>query len=331
MTDHGDIENETGQLRQEAAAWFARMRGPDADRYRRAFDDWLARGALHRGAYNRIAETFSAGKTLKEEQVEDAARRNANLFRGALVSAILCIIVLTAFGLDRWKSANATLVGDKPAQFVSVIGQMRRIGLSDGSVVTLDSNSLLSVRFSRSSRYLRLERGRARFAVIHDGRPFTVFAGDDRVVAHGTVFDVGFRDDGGVDVALLRGAIDVTKLEHMTGKPAGRSVTLAPGHGIVSMPRAGLSAPVPIESEPDWTRQIAAFDRAHLSEVVAAANRYSVDKIVIADPEVARLRVSGTFRIVDAPRLCARLAALFGLVVDTRTPGMIVLRHHPSE
>jgi transmembrane sensor len=68
-----------------------------------------------------------------------------------------------------------------------------------------------------------------------------------------------------------------------------------------------------------------------LSEVVSAANRYSVDKIVIADPAIATLRVSGTFRIVDAPGLCEKLAALFDLVVDRRTPGIIVLRRKLPE
>lgn len=331
MIDHDDAEDETGQLRQEAASWFARMRGPEADRYRGAFDAWLARGALHRGAYNRIAETFSAGKMLKEARENTPKSRLAVLLRKAMVGGALVVLVLIALRLTRNQPIDVPTGTSNPIQFVSLVGQMRRIPLADGSVVTLDSDSLLSVRFSRSSRSLRLERGRARFQVSHDGRPFAVIAGDDRVVAHGTVFDVGFRDDGGVEVALLRGVIDVTKLEHMTGHPLGRRVTLQPGQRLVSTPRSDLPAPVTIGSEADWTRQMAVFDRAALSEVVAAANRYSVDKIVIPDPAVARLRVSGTFRIVDAPRLSARLAALFGLVVDTDTPGMIVLRRRPSK
>src|SRR5690242_17972648 len=100
MIDHGDAKDETGQLRQEAATWFARMRGPDADRYREAFDDWLARGALHRSAYNRIAETFSAGKTLKEEKPCERKRRRTALLQRVLVGAILCVILLVSLGVD---------------------------------------------------------------------------------------------------------------------------------------------------------------------------------------------------------------------------------------
>ena len=66
-------EPETGppaedQLLQEAAAWFARMRGPDAEASRDEFEAWLARGALHRRAYNRAAEIFAMGKVLGDNQ-----------------------------------------------------------------------------------------------------------------------------------------------------------------------------------------------------------------------------------------------------------------------
>ena len=51
-----DRDRPQGQLFEEAAAWFARMRGPDAEASRDEFEAWLARGALHRSAYNRAAD-----------------------------------------------------------------------------------------------------------------------------------------------------------------------------------------------------------------------------------------------------------------------------------
>jgi ferric-dicitrate binding protein FerR (iron transport regulator) len=108
-------------------------------------------------------------------------------------------------------------------------------------------------------------------------------------------------------------------------------VTLRSGQRLVGGLQENMPSPVAIGTEPDWTRQLAVFNRAPLSDVVSAANRYSIDKIVIVDPAIARLRVSGTFRIVEAPRLCDKLAALFDLVVDRRTPGIIVLRRNPSK
>lgn len=63
MTDPRTPEDEArqDQLLEEASLWFARMRGPEADINRPAFNKWLARGAAHLGAYNRAAEIFSMG------------------------------------------------------------------------------------------------------------------------------------------------------------------------------------------------------------------------------------------------------------------------------
>lgn len=65
MTGTSDLPASGGRLRDEAAEWFAVMRGPDAEVRRAEFEAWLERQAIHREAYNRIAETFSLGKALK--------------------------------------------------------------------------------------------------------------------------------------------------------------------------------------------------------------------------------------------------------------------------
>ncbi|MGN6620645.1 MAG: FecR domain-containing protein, partial [Sphingomonas sp.] len=184
MTGHQGSDGDAGQLRQEAAAWFARMRGPEAEQHRGAFEAWLARGALHRAAYNRIAETFSAGKVLKDEPQGTWGFLKLSSVRAGALVGVLTLFVLLVWAVGGNRSLSTPAASGVPTQLVSVIGQMRRIPLADGSVVTLDSDSLLSVRFDRSSRYLRLEHGRARFEVSHDGRPFAVIAGNDRVVAH---------------------------------------------------------------------------------------------------------------------------------------------------
>ena len=50
-----------GQLRSEATNWFLTMRDRDAEQHRAEFEKWLARGAMHRAAYNSIAHTYLIG------------------------------------------------------------------------------------------------------------------------------------------------------------------------------------------------------------------------------------------------------------------------------
>src|SRR3546814_2384163 len=99
MNEDNDTPKRPGNLRDEAAEWFAIMRGPDADARREEFEAWLARGALHRTAYNKIAETFSIGKGLKEDAPDDAgsaAPSPASQKPGILKMAVLALFLVVA-------------------------------------------------------------------------------------------------------------------------------------------------------------------------------------------------------------------------------------------
>src|SRR3546814_2415667 len=69
MVDKRRNPFEGNQLNREAIEWFARMRGDEAERHRASFERWLARGALHRSAYNRIANVYSEGKGVNWENL----------------------------------------------------------------------------------------------------------------------------------------------------------------------------------------------------------------------------------------------------------------------
>ena len=63
--------------------------------------------------------------------------------------------------------------------------------LADGSVLYLNTDTAVTIRYSRTERLVVLKSGQAGFEVAHDpNRPFRVFAGPAEAVAHGTEFDV---------------------------------------------------------------------------------------------------------------------------------------------
>src|SRR3954468_14837834 len=98
-----------GQLLEEAATWFARMRGPEAEASRARFEAWLARGALHRRAYNRASEIFAMGKLLAGEAdaEPDAAQRPERRRRRTIVLACAALLLLCAGGFLLRPLANA--------------------------------------------------------------------------------------------------------------------------------------------------------------------------------------------------------------------------------
>jgi transmembrane sensor len=349
MTNGEPFIPKRSQLRDEAAEWFAVMHGPDADARRSEFNAWLARGAVHREAYNRIGERFSQGKDLSREDFDNAlevdldGRRKRNHRTGLAVGAALFLSagVMLLWGRPAGPSADPqpqveASVNRPPVprrEFATTVGEIRTFRLDDGSAVTLDTDSLLSVAFNDTSRFLRLERGRARFDVAHEARAFVVSAGNGTITARGTLFDVRLDPGNRVSVHLLRGAVDVVggRLMPIAADATVQVQHLKAGEEIAysdaEPPRPDT---VPSAGEESWPTATQEFDGVPLSSLVTEANRYSAIKIVLA-PELTSLKVSGTFRIDDTRKLAERLALLFDLTVRRTDTEEIVLSPKTSK
>jgi transmembrane sensor len=319
------------------------MRGPNADAQRVAFEAWLARSASHRSAYSRISEVFSMGKRLKPlAPIDDQSpptQRPSRPYRHfvLVVGGVALLSSIAWLATDRsglLQGAQYAFVARKaaaqsalPSRLTTRLGEIRQFRLSDGSTVTLDTDSQLLLAYGPDVRRLRLERGRARFTVAHEERPFIVAAGRGWVTAHGTIFDVRLTSKAIVVVRLLRGAIDVDLPRASRSGDAQRVVKRIRPGGEIAFTNAQVPAPPTnvVASDDNWPAAIRDLDHVRLADLVAEANRYSMIRISLASPVIGDLRVSGTFRINDPSKLADNLAALLGLDVDARTPGEIRL------
>ena len=313
------------------------MRGPDAAAYRPDFDAWLARGAAHLGAYNRATEIFSMGKFLAEPGeglgADDVAPRRRR-WPAALVLAAAAVAVVLTFWLTATNTTLLRLAGsseiarmrDKnqahPILLSTGAESGKSFALADGSTLTLDRDSVLSVHYSRSMRALRLTRGRGRFDVAHESRPFIVYAGRGSVTARGTLFDVAIDPRQHVSVRLLRGAVDVALPQQV------RAVRhLTPGQEVsFTMTAMSASTSAVVADHATAGLGIEDFDRVALSDLLANANRRGGRPIRVADPVLGTIRVSGRFSLANPAKLADHLAAVQNLVVDTSDPEQITLR-----
>jgi transmembrane sensor len=325
------------QLFDEAADWFAKMRGPDADLHRPAFEAWLVRGAVHRSAYNRIAEIFTdSGRVEDPDSASNNGKHPPQGRRGALTTIALVIGMAAALATFCLYSRAFTPQATSPERFLAVaprvptlgstVGEIRRIVLADGSSIILDTDSLVSVAFTAQERRLRLIRGRARFEVAHEGRPFRVSAGTGLVTARGTIFDVQLDPRGKVAVILLRGAVDVS----LPGTGAIAQQRLHPGEKTEFDDRFEAPQPIPAREANVWMHGQGEFHDVPLSEIVAAANRYSIVPILIPDPQVQKLRISGIFSLRDTQALSAKLATLFDLDRELGPDRITLKRRRPQ-
>ena len=251
-------------------------------------------------------------------------------WRGAALVASLVLGIITLwFTLLSWQS---------PMTFQTVVGEQSSFTLQDGSVVFLNTNSKVRVGWLPAERHIELVRGEARFKVAKDAsRPFTVATTAAAVRALGTVFNVR-AEPLGTQVAVLEGQVEVTAAP--TTAPAfGTPVTANEGSTAVQPPAiervrlaAGERAAVTshgiqtntgptIEAVLAWTERRLVFRDQPLDAVVHEFNRYRMHPLVLDDPGLASLRISGVFDLSDPESLIAYLGTYEAVQVDRRSDG----------
>jgi len=197
-------------------------------------------------------------------------------------------------------AAAPSLTAFGSADYVTGRGQKSMIDLSDGTRLTLDADSAIDVAFANGRRDVRLLRGRAFFDVAHDrDHPFAVQAAERVITALGTQFDVSLLS-GGLQVVLTEGSVSVGVASE---KAAGASVKLKPGQTFLA-PKDGVGkvTTADVDKALAWKQDVVEFRDQPLSEAIVDLNRYTRAKIIIKDPKVAALRVTGVFKTGDIKR-----------------------------
>lgn len=285
-----------GTVTEQAAAWFLRLNDPScSDADRRAFDAWLGASDRHAEEYRRFQHLWRRLDGIPAARPAGQSRRVA-----AFVAAL-------ALGVG-------LLIGRQPAgpgaateeTFATAIGETRQAVLADGTTVDLNADSRLVVALDARTRRIRVERGEALFVVARDpARSFEVQAGAGVLRDIGTTFDVALAGER-VTVGVIEGAVEVRL-------PGSHEKAVVGGGERIAYSPAGLSPPGRFDGEAAtaWRAGRFVFREMPLSEVVEQLNRHHVRQTVLADVRLARLRVSGAFRIADREGLLTAIEALY--------------------
>ena len=304
-------------LRQAAADWFARMRGPGAHGAIDGFKAWYAVPA-NAAAYDKLVRRWEQSAFLPNAPLDRRARL-ARLGRAPeprrfLVGGAVALVLLLAGGIYLVPRALDRGAATPVANDRQVAAQLR---LADDSQVSLQPGAALAP-VGRDARHYRLMRGAARFEVAHDpAHPFSVEGGPVRVIARGTIFDISLAD-GEAEVGLTRGAVDV----EITGQTGSRAtVRLSPGERIHVSPDGQVT---PVATPVAVTGGRLAFADATL-DTAARAFGTTAPRIWVADPGTAARRITGTFAAGDSRAFASAAASLFQLSVTSRPDGSLLI------
>src|SRR5437588_10146235 len=200
--------------------------------------------------------------------------------------------------------------------------------LVDDSVLHLNTDSAVTVRYDKKQRLVTLTAGQADFEVAHDPtRPFRVFAGAAEVVAIGTKFDVRLEHDSTV-VTVVEGRVAVgpsPMLErlgtHSSQNHSPRFVQLGADQQIRVAADEWPATPTAVDAQRTtaWLHRQIVFDQEPLERVAAEFNRYAPKPIEIATPALRNLEISGVFATDDTEAFIAFLRSLTGVRVEVTT------------
>ena len=289
-------------LDDQAIDWLTRLHSGDATaRERLAYAQWQHLSPAHKAAAQEAEALWAdIGLTPTAHTHVDTPRPRRKAARWA--SGLAAGLVLAIFGY----SAAEGVPGWFDTHHTGV-GQRQQWVLSDGSRVTLNSNSAITVDFNELRRTLSLRKGEALIEVAEDpSRPFIVEAGADRVQAKSATFSVR-RDPDQTRVLVATGAAQV---EHQAQTLELRSNQLA-------VYRAGQTLAerdqVDAHALTAWHRGKLIFNRKPLQEVLAELERYQYGRIIVPDAGLGALQISGVFDLNDPHNLLHTLEQRYGL------------------
>lgn len=340
MTVYDDLPAVDQERLEVAADWWRRLQKDPSVEISTDFLEWIS-DATNCKAFKAVEGTMAAlndfGATpniLDMRRMALTRLRRAGVKRWfpreVVTRVAAALLVLALFG-----SGALYLYSQQPVSYATEIGERRVVALADGSRISLDSDSDVDVRYSKASRAIVLNKGRARFDVAHDvTRPFTVTAGTKTVVAVGTSFNVE-RLGSTVLVTLIQGHVlikdaavpqpTVTVIAKPVPSPQ-RPISLVAGEQLVAVQDVKpVVAPADLTDATAWEAGHLVFRGEPLSEAVERVNRYTEHPITV-DPSAASIRISGVFNAGDVGSFVSAITGYFPVQATTDANDTITLQ-----
>ena len=299
------------QAHEAALGWIACLRADSvSEEDRQAFALWLGEDDSHAQAMDEALKLWDDLGVFRHmpSEVPDQAANSPRWLPGSIAAAACLVLAIFL-----WPQIQNDPVS---SQYRSAVGERLEVELPDGSLARLNTNSRINVTYSDDERLIDLQKGEVWFKVeTNKERPFHVDAGEARVTALGTAFNIRRREES-TEIAVTEGVVRVTELRNTAGNIASSKVLRVNQQLLAQRHGWEIKTANDMEQELAWqTGQLIAREMP-LSQLVAELQRYSNTKIFISDPMLANRTVSGVFEL-DKPQVSLEaLAISLGLAVQ---------------
>ncbi len=336
-----------------AVDWAARISGgPLTPEDEAKFAAWHEADVRHRGAFVRAeavllrldrfrvigaealrAQIIKYTPSVPRESLEDQS--SVPVFANSLVAVgapfwtrrrVLMTGSMAACVAGAGIVASSLVRQSLPENYSTDVGETRVVSLQDGSVLTLNTNSKVSVQFTETERGVVLDRGEGLFHVAKDKtRPFIVRAFDTEIRAVGTVFTVRFLPERPIQVLVEEGVVEVKRRDGLAAAPV-RAVSETRAVAALGSPIVVSAVPQPqLARDLAWRFGRIAFENATLADASHEFARYNNTRIVV-DPAVADRTITGLFASNDPVGFARVAASILDLHVEVEPQEVRIVR-----
>ena len=332
---------------QQAGTWFiANQSGALEQSERAAFMAWLRASPVHVEEYlgialiahdlpaatddpqtpleslielARVDDTNGVVSLEPPMRVQEMPARGAGRPRTWSLVASIAIVVLALVASALWWMRDGEFLG-LPKTYRTALGEQTSARLPDGTELRLNTDSTVTIRYTRGERLVELARGQAFFEVARDEqRRFRVTTGDVHVLALATRFD-GYRSPDATVVTVVEGSVAVLTRKSPpapAGLPPATTLVNA-GYQLRVDTDGGSAQPIPVDAQHAiaWLQRKIAFEQRPLGEVAGEFNRYASIPVEVDDAALRALPISGVFEARDVDSFVAFLQTLDGVRVE---------------
>ncbi|RUL69430.1 FecR family protein [Dyella choica] len=362
-----DAARQARRITEQAVNWYIEQQEPLSERQRAAFLDWLRASPKHVAEYFAVAQMhgdMKAAASLKqlpaaelverarrdnpivmfphrekampEPRHEQAARGTRRLQLLAGAASVAAMALLWA-GLTHRHTAEARPQQAQVQHYASG-NAAQSLALADGTLIQLDRQSEIDVRFDDHYRRIEVQRGHALFDVGKDSaRPMLVNVGGHVLQDIGTIFEVR-RDAGGDTLTVISGRVRVLDAQNSSSKgdelplPGVAIADLTAGQQI-ELDASGVSPvhPAQIAQATAWLPAEISFQHETIANVARRFNAYTSTPLQIEGEEIAQKRISGVFHADNPQAFVAYLSTLSNVRVIRDADRIRVVAAHPVQ
>ncbi len=333
----------TQRVQYRAIEWLARMESSahsPADEAR--FFEWLAQSPLHQAAYIEAESLWQKGEILNHPSCVRASSKSivesfATMLTWQPVIACALLTMIT-LGSGLFLLAQSTHQQER-YEFQTALGEWKQFQLNDGSTITLNTGSHVSVALERSQRNITLHKGEAIFDVARDReRPFTVNTRQGSVHVLGTKFNILDAPDK-VEVTVFHGRVGLApntkKMPTENVALFEPEITLQANQQLsIAEAEQGMN-PREVDAKliTAWQNGRLVYHGTPLAQVVADINRYYASQLVLEDAALGKREVVAVIKLGNFDQTVSALSSTLQLSaseVGKSNGGGRLVRLHPT-